>query len=193
MRKEDSIGGRSSRSDASSRSNSRTSASDLEDLEENWKKSGKVDLSITFGPGQIFPKRKKSLQFRGDINLGFIVTKGQLEVDIVCIKDLNMKTSGNPPEIYVRTQLIDGKKKTQKKKTKAVKGTYSPNFRQKIKYSACNVNGRCLEVVIKNRTNRKCIGEVLIRLDNLDLSIYTANWYKIFPESSNDQTLAEMY
>ncbi len=37
---------------------------------------------------------------QGDIRLGFTISKGQLEVEVVCAKGLPLSASGNPPGQY---------------------------------------------------------------------------------------------
>ncbi len=34
---------------------------------------------------------------KGDIKLGFMITKGQLEVDVICAKGLTLTTARQPP------------------------------------------------------------------------------------------------
>ena len=49
-------------------------------------------------------------------------------------------------DTYVKTYLTDGNKKTQKKKTSIIKCNFDPMYRQKIKYSACDVYRRQIQV-----------------------------------------------
>ena len=49
-------------------------------------------------------------------------------------------------DTYVKTYLCGNKKRIQNKKTRIVKGSTDPLYRQKIKYSACNVHGRYMQV-----------------------------------------------
>ncbi len=49
-------------------------------------------------------------------------------------------------DTYVKTSLVDGTKRLHRKKTKPVKMSLDPMYRQIIKYSACNVHGRYMQV-----------------------------------------------
>ncbi|XP_055884644.1 regulating synaptic membrane exocytosis protein 1-like isoform X3 [Biomphalaria glabrata] len=148
------------------------------------------DANSTLGPGQIPPKLSTEKIVWGNIKLGFMVSKGQLEVDIICAVGLNKSGSSQPPDTYVKTYLVEGKKVIQRKKTLVVKGSFDPVYRKKVKYSACNVHGRIMKIDIWERTSsfekKSCRGEVLVRLDGLDLSKHTVAWYKLFQMNSTD-------
>ncbi|CAL1540834.1 unnamed protein product [Lymnaea stagnalis] len=148
------------------------------------------DITTILGPGQIAPKPSAETTVCGDIKLGFTVSKGQLEVDIVCAAGLHKSGQTQPPDTYVKTYLVEGKKVIQRKKTLVVKATFDPVYRKKIKYSACNVHGRIMKIDIWERTGsfekKSCRGEVLVRLDGLDLSKHTVAWYKLFQINSTD-------
>ncbi|CAG5129655.1 unnamed protein product, partial [Candidula unifasciata] len=148
------------------------------------------DITSILGPGQIPPKPSAETTVCGDIKLGFMVSKGQLEVDIVCAAGLHRAGSVHPPDTYVKTYLVEGKKVIQRKKTLVVKGSFDPAYRKKIRYSACNVHGRTMKINIWERTGsfekKACRGEVLVRLDGLDLSKHTMAWYKLFQMNSTD-------
>ena len=46
----------------------------------------------------------------------------------------------------MKTYLVEGTKTVQKKKTQTIRMSFDPIFRKKIKYSACNIHGRCIKV-----------------------------------------------
>ncbi|XP_064606710.1 regulating synaptic membrane exocytosis protein 2-like isoform X2 [Liolophura sinensis] len=151
------------------------------------------DVTSLLGPGQAPPKPAMEKVILGDIKLGFMVSKGQLEVDVICAKGLSRGPAVFPPgngNTYVKTYLMEGNKKIQKKKTKLVKGSYEPIYRQKLKYSACNVYGRSMKINIWERQKtfdkKVSLGEAVVRLDNLDLSQHTMGWYKLFQISATD-------
>ncbi|XP_059166066.1 regulating synaptic membrane exocytosis protein 1-like isoform X2 [Physella acuta] len=148
------------------------------------------DITSLLGPGQIPPKPSAETTVCGDIKLGFMVSKGQLEVDIICAAGLHRSGQTQPPDTYVKTYLVEGKKVIQRKKTLIVKSSFDPMYRKKIKYSACNVHGRIMKIVIWERAKsfekKLCRGEVLVRLDGLDLSKHTMAWYKLFQINSTD-------
>ncbi|CAF5180378.1 unnamed protein product [Rotaria magnacalcarata] len=83
---------------------------------------------------------------------------------------------------YLRT----GTRRVQKRKTATIKGNYNPEYHSKLKYNACNVMGRHLQVTVWQRGGKfgknQCIGEVFIQLDNLTLNQHTMAWYILFRE-----------
>ncbi|GFR90974.1 regulating synaptic membrane exocytosis protein 2 [Elysia marginata] len=148
------------------------------------------DVTSNLGPGQIPPKANAETTICGDIKLGFMVSKGQLEVDIICAMGLHKSGSSQPPDTYVKTYLVEGRKVIQRKKTLVVKASYDPIYSKKLKYSACNVHGRIMKVDVWERVGsfekKCCRGEVLVRLDGLDLCRHTVAWYKLFQINSTD-------
>ncbi|KAL8623578.1 hypothetical protein ACOMHN_000183 [Nucella lapillus] len=148
------------------------------------------DITSILGPGQVPPRPSSETLVRGDIKLGLAVSKGQLEVDIICVRGLQRAPSLHPPDTYVKTYLVEGEKTIQKKKSQVVKASTDPIFRRKIKYSACNVHGRHMRIVVwekpRNFERKQSLGETVIRLDGLDLSAHIMTWYKLFPVNSTD-------
>ncbi|CAM4811563.1 unnamed protein product [Rotaria magnacalcarata] len=160
--------------------------------------------SRTVGPGQVSPRNYENLihdyMHMGQIQLGFIVTKGLLEIDIISAKGLErvideshdnpnlteVRNEDIPPDTYVKTYLRTGTRRVQKRKTATIKGNYNPEYHSKLKYNACNVMGRHLQVTVWQRGGKfgknQCIGEVFIQLDNLTLNQHTMAWYILFRE-----------
>ncbi|XP_060574949.1 regulating synaptic membrane exocytosis protein 2-like [Ruditapes philippinarum] len=143
------------------------------------------DITSLLGPGQIPPKPSYETNVRGDIKMGFMVSKGQLEIDVVVVKGLMKSGLATPPDTYVKTYLVEGSKTVQKKKTQTVRMSYDPIFRKTIRYSACNIHGRYIRVNVwdKQKTfdKKQCLGEAVVKLDSLDLCQHTMAWYKLFP------------
>ncbi|CAF1054232.1 unnamed protein product [Rotaria sordida] len=155
----------------------------------------------TVGPGQVTPRNYENMIQdyinMGKIQLGLIVTKGLLEIDIICAKRLERIINENtdnhgariediPPDTYVKTYLRTGTRRVQKRKTTTVRGSYNPEYHSKLKYNACNVMGRRLQVTVWQRGGKfeknQCIGEAFIQLDNLTLNQHTIAWYILFRE-----------
>ncbi|CAM4945415.1 unnamed protein product [Rotaria socialis] len=158
----------------------------------------------TVGPGQVPPRNYENLIYdymhMGQIQLGLIVTKGLLEIDIISAKGLErviddshdnhnhteVRNEDIPPDTYVKTYLRTGTRRVQKRKTATIKGNYNPEYHSKLKYNACNVMGRRLQVTVWQRGGKfeknQCIGEVFIQLDNLTLNQHTMAWYILFRE-----------
>ncbi|KAL3868424.1 hypothetical protein ACJMK2_041232 [Sinanodonta woodiana] len=148
------------------------------------------DITSLLGPGQLPPKPSHEIETCGNIKMGFMVTKGKLEVDIAVVKGLSKSGISTPPDTYVKTYLVEGTKIIQKKKTQMVKASFDPVFRKKIRYSACNIHGRCIKVNVweKPRTfdKKNCLGEAVVKLDNLNLSHLNLAWYKLFQMGAMD-------
>ncbi|KAK3091373.1 hypothetical protein FSP39_019363 [Pinctada imbricata] len=148
------------------------------------------DVMSMLGAAQVPPKAASETQVCGNIRLGFTVSKGQLEIDIINAMIQKKGHDPTPPDTYVKAYLVGGSKVIQKKKTHVVKGSFEPYFRQKIKYSACNIHGRAIKVIVWARQGtferKQSLGEAVIRLDGLDLMQHTFNWYKLFKPGATD-------
>ncbi|GAB1608458.1 regulating synaptic membrane exocytosis protein 1 [Argonauta hians] len=148
------------------------------------------------GPGQIEAVQPGD-ETKGCMKLGFIVTKGQLEISVITAQGLRRSDKSLPQETYVKTYIMQGNKTMQKKKTSVNKEGGNPNYREKIKYSACNALGRHLKINIweKQKTFDKkvCLGEIVVKLENLDLSKHTVGWYQLFSPGATDMSSDEAF
>lgn len=109
--------------------------------------SSEAKCALTPGLGQVTPKIDiKEDAITGDIKLGFLMSKGQLEITIFEAANL-VKLTGPNKDTYVKTYLRTGTHRIQKKKTHVIKNTTEPVFNTKLSYSACNVLGRRIQVV----------------------------------------------
>ncbi|XP_036360697.1 regulating synaptic membrane exocytosis protein 1-like [Octopus sinensis] len=148
------------------------------------------------GPGQIEAIQPGD-ETKGCMKLGFIVTKGQLEISVITAQGLSRPDKSSPQETYVKTYLMQGNKTMQKKKTSVNKEGVNPSYREKIKYSACNALGRHLKINVweKQKTFDKkvCLGEIVVKLENLDLSRHTVGWYQLFSPGATDMSSDEAF
>lgn len=55
------------------------------------------DGSAKLGPGQIRPKGHRGLLSHGEVKLGLLMTKGQLEVEVVCARNIIGTSKDMPP------------------------------------------------------------------------------------------------
>ncbi|XP_022258855.1 regulating synaptic membrane exocytosis protein 2-like [Limulus polyphemus] len=142
---------------------------------------------IRRGSGQVFSRKIKfsGAETLGDIKLGFLITKGHLEVQVICARQLRLNTTGQPPDTYVKTYLKEGERQMQKRKTKVVRHSSEPQYRQTVKYSASNIQGRHLLVMVWERQkgfeHNKPLGAADIQLDRLDFSKLIVCWYPLYP------------
>ncbi|KAI0216201.1 hypothetical protein LSAT2_031767 [Lamellibrachia satsuma] len=136
------------------------------------------------GPGQIVSKYSRELE--GNIKLAFVVSKGKLEVDIISAGGLPLRSDGLEPDTYVKICLLANDKRLKKKKTQVVRSDCNPAYREKLVYSACIVDGYCMQVTVKERLrpfrNNPVLGQVVIALDTFLQCPrqYTTSWYKLF-------------
>ncbi|XP_076341207.1 uncharacterized protein LOC143241822 [Tachypleus tridentatus] len=147
---------------------------------------------IRRGPGQVFSGQMKpsGAETLGDIKLGFLVTKGQLEVRVICARQLKLNVAGQPPDTYVKTYLKEGERQMQKRKTSVVRHSLEPQYRQTLKYNASSIQGRHLLVMVWERQkgfeHNQPLGGADIQLDRLDFSRLLICWYPIYPVSHVD-------
>ncbi|RZC41585.1 regulating synaptic membrane exocytosis protein 2, partial [Asbolus verrucosus] len=136
------------------------------------------------GPGQIKPRGFRLSSTRPvELKLGLLMTKGQLEVEVVCARHIAPRET--PPDTYVKCYLRDGDRWLQKKKTRVVRHSCEPQFRQTLKYQACDVLGRSLVVMLWERQggfeHNQGLGGAEVTLDSLTLTHLTTGWYPLFP------------
>lgn len=80
---------------------------------------GSPTRELKLGPGQIQPRGyRMSAGRHGELKLGLQMSKGQLEVDVVCARNLGARYADNPPDTYVKCYLRDGERWLQKRKTR---------------------------------------------------------------------------
>lgn len=111
------------------------------------------------------------------------MSKGQLEVEVICARHIAPRDT--PPDTYVKCYLRDGERWLQKKKTRVARHSCEPQFRQTLKYQACDVLGRTLVVMLWEKQggfeHNQGIGGAEIALDQLTLPSVTSGWFPLFP------------
>ncbi|XP_073997742.1 regulating synaptic membrane exocytosis protein fife isoform X2 [Rhodnius prolixus] len=149
------------------------------DEEDKWSTKSEVKQ---LGPGQIQPRGyQQKLGGQVDIKLSLLMTKGQLEVEVICARGIK----GEPPDTYVKTYLREGERWLQKRKTRVVRRSNEPQFRQTLRYAACDITGRTLVVMLWERQggfeHNAGLGGAELALENLVLTQITVGWYPLFP------------
>ncbi|KAJ9589578.1 hypothetical protein L9F63_017216 [Diploptera punctata] len=150
--------------------------------------------SGTHGPGldsasngsQIHPRGYRlTTGHYGEIKLGLLMTKGQLEVEVMCARNIACEARESMPDTYVKTYLRDGDRWLQKRKTRVVRHSNDPQYRQTLRYSACDVLGRTLLVMLWERQkgfeHNQGLGGAEVALDKIQLTHLTTGWYPLFP------------
>jgi len=88
-------------------------------------------------------------------------------------------------DTYVKTYLRDGDRWLQKRKTRVVRHSSDPEYRQTLRYSACDVLGRSLLVMLWERQkgfeHNQGLGGAEVALDKIQLTHLTLGWYPLFP------------
>ncbi|KAM9365112.1 regulating synaptic membrane exocytosis protein 1 [Pholidichthys leucotaenia] len=155
------------------------------------------DFLDGLGPGQLVGRQTLATPAMGDVQIGLMNKKGQLEVEVIRARGLTPKPgSKSLPAPYVKVYLLDNGTCKAKKKTKIARKTLEPLYQQHLLFDE-SPQGKVLQVIVwgdYGRLDHKCfMGVAQILLEELDLSSTVIGWYKLFPPSSLvDPTLAPL-
>ncbi|XP_041737984.2 regulating synaptic membrane exocytosis protein 1 isoform X2 [Coregonus clupeaformis] len=155
------------------------------------------DFLDGLGPAQLVGRQTLATPAMGDVQIGMMDKKGQLEVEVIRARGLNPKPgSKSLPAPYVKVYLLDNGACKAKKKTKIARKTLEPLYQQALLFEE-SPQGKVLQVIVwgdYGRLDHKCfMGVAQILLEELDLSSTVIGWYKLFPPSSLvDPTLASL-
>uniref|UniRef100_A0A4W5K3M1 Regulating synaptic membrane exocytosis 1 n=1 Tax=Hucho hucho TaxID=62062 RepID=A0A4W5K3M1_9TELE len=155
------------------------------------------DFLDGLGPAQLVGRQTLATPAMGDVQIGMMDKKGQLEVEVIRARGLNPKPgSRSLPAPYVKVYLLDNGACKAKKKTKIARKTLEPLYQQALLFEE-SPQGKVLQVIVwgdYGRLDHKCfMGVAQILLEELDLSSTVIGWYKLFPPSSLvDPTLASL-
>ncbi|XP_006608313.1 regulating synaptic membrane exocytosis protein 1 isoform X1 [Apis laboriosa] len=158
------------------------------DEEEKWSQPTRNENGVNakLGRGQVPPKGFKITAGgqSGEVKLGLCLSKGTLEVEVICARDI-CPGEKEEPDTYVKTYLRDGDRWLQKRKTRVVRHSRNPQYRQTIKYSSCDALGRNLLVMLWEKKqafeSNQGLGGAEVSLDLLPLAQLTVDWYPLFP------------
>ncbi|XP_054885168.1 regulating synaptic membrane exocytosis protein 1-like isoform X2 [Poeciliopsis prolifica] len=155
------------------------------------------DFLDGLGPGQLVGRQTLATPAMGDVQIGLMNKKGQLEVEVIRARGLTSKPgSKSLPAPYVKVYLLENGTCKAKKKTKIARKTLEPLYQQHLLFEE-SPQGKVLQVIVwgdYGRLDHKCfMGVAQILLEELDLSSTVIGWYKLFPPSSLvDPTLAPL-
>ncbi|XP_035847933.1 regulating synaptic membrane exocytosis protein 1-like isoform X8 [Sander lucioperca] len=155
------------------------------------------DFLDGLGPGQLVGRQTLATPAMGDVQIGLMDKKGQLEVEVIRARGLTPKPgSKSLPAPYVKVYLLDHGSCKAKKKTKIARKTLEPLYQQHLLFEE-SPQGKVLQVIVwgdYGRLDHKCfMGVAQILLEELDLSSTVIGWYRLFPPSSLvDPTLAPL-
>lgn len=156
--------------------------------DENWSQSTSNENGVDakLGRGQVPPKGIKMIAgvCNGEVLLGFFLSKGTLEVEVISARDI-CPGEKEEPDTYVKTYLRDGERWLQKRKTRVMRRSKNPQYRQTIKYNSCDALGRNLLVMLWEKKqgfeSNQGLGGAEVNLDRLPLTRLTVDWYPLFP------------
>uniref|UniRef100_A0A803WFE9 Regulating synaptic membrane exocytosis 1 n=1 Tax=Ficedula albicollis TaxID=59894 RepID=A0A803WFE9_FICAL len=146
------------------------------------------DFLDGLGPAQLVGRQTLATPAMGDIQIGMVDKKGQLEVEVIRARGLTQKPgSKSTPAPYVKVYLLENGACISKKKTRIARKTLDPLYQQTLVFEE-SPQGKVLQVIVwgdYGRMDHKCfMGVAQILLEELDLSSVVIGWYKLFPPSS---------
>ncbi|XP_077163171.1 regulating synaptic membrane exocytosis protein 1 isoform X24 [Paroedura picta] len=146
------------------------------------------DFLDGLGPAQLVGRQTLATPAMGDIQIGMVDKKGQLEVEVIRARSLTQKPgSKSTPAPYVKVYLLENGACIAKKKTRIARKTLDPLYQQTLVFDE-SPHGKVLQVIVwgdYGRMDHKCfMGVAQILLEELDLSSVVIGWYKLFPPSS---------
>ncbi|CAB0032410.1 unnamed protein product [Trichogramma brassicae] len=99
--------------------------------------------------------------------------------------NLRQKTFRLNMDTYIKTYLRAEERWLHKRKTRVVRHSRNPQFRQTLKYPSCDALGRNLLVMLWEKKqgfeSNQGLGGAEIELDSLALTRLTIGWYRLFP------------
>ncbi|XP_056378528.1 regulating synaptic membrane exocytosis protein 2 isoform X6 [Hyla sarda] len=155
------------------------------------------DFLDGLGPAQLVGRQTLATPSMGDIQVGMMDKKGQLEVEVIRARGLVVKPGSKTlPAPYVKVYLLENGTCIAKKKTKVARKTLEPLYQQLLSFEE-SPQGKVLQIIVwgdyGRMDHKSFMGVAQILLDELDLSNMVIGWFKLFPPSSLvDPTLAPL-
>ncbi|XP_067567616.1 regulating synaptic membrane exocytosis protein 2 isoform X6 [Pseudorca crassidens] len=155
------------------------------------------DFLDGLGPAQLVGRQTLATPAMGDIQVGMMDKKGQLEVEIIRARGLVVKPGSKTlPAPYVKVYLLDNGVCIAKRKTKVARKTLEPLYQQLLSFEE-SPQGKVLQIIVwgdyGRMDHKSFMGVAQILLDELELSNMVIGWFKLFPTSSLvDPTLAPL-
>ncbi|XP_073531627.1 regulating synaptic membrane exocytosis protein 1 isoform X3 [Phyllobates terribilis] len=146
------------------------------------------DFLDGLGPAQLVGRQTLATPAMGDIQIGMVDKKGQLEVEVIRARGLIQKPgSKSTPAPYVKVYLLENGACIAKKKTRIARKTLDPLYQQTLVFEE-SPNGKVLQVIVwgdyGRMDHKSFMGVAQILLEELDLASVVIGWYKLFPPSS---------
>ncbi|KAH8251061.1 hypothetical protein KR026_008483, partial [Drosophila bipectinata] len=150
---------------------------------------GESSYGLKLGPSQIHPKGYRLTTARyGELKMGFVKIKGNVEVELICARNIVNEDCETPPDTYVKCYIKDGDRLRHKKKTRVVRHSAEPFYRQTIKYQSSDVFGRNIVIMVWQRCvgfeHNQGLGGTEVNLDKVNIGQHINGWYPLFPMHS---------
>ncbi|XP_017071137.1 regulating synaptic membrane exocytosis protein 2 isoform X2 [Drosophila eugracilis] len=150
---------------------------------------GESSYGLKLGPSQIHPKGYRLTTARyGELKMGFLKIKGNVEVELICARNIVNEDCETPPDTYVKCYIKDGDRLRHKKKTRVVRHAAEPLYRQTIKYQSSDVFGRNIVIMVWQRCvgfeHNQGLGGTEVNLDKVSIGQPINGWYPLFPMHS---------
>ncbi|XP_017843098.2 regulating synaptic membrane exocytosis protein 2 isoform X2 [Drosophila busckii] len=144
---------------------------------------------LKLGPSQIHPKGYRLSTARyGELKMGFVKIKGNVEVELICARNIVNADCEIPPDTYVKCYIKDGDRLRHKKKTRVVRHAAEPFYKQTIKYQSADVFGRNIVIMVWQRCvgfeHNQGLGGTEVNLDKVNIGQHINGWYPLFPMHS---------
>ncbi|XP_064546114.1 regulating synaptic membrane exocytosis protein 1 isoform X4 [Drosophila montana] len=144
---------------------------------------------LKLGPSQIHPKGYRLTTARyGELKMGFVKIKGNVEVELICARNIVNADCETPPDTYVKCYIKDGERLRHKKKTRVVRHAAEPIYKQTIKYQSADVFGRNIVIMVWQRCvgfeHNQGLGGTEVNLDKVNIGQHISGWYPLFPMHS---------
>ncbi|KAL7303855.1 hypothetical protein TKK_0003977 [Trichogramma kaykai] len=149
----------------------------------------------------VFKRNPSITSYAGESRLGrvqltlkYSLARQKLFVVVHKVANLPLPSHdpSNIPDPYVKLYLLPDKHKETKRKTAVMKDNCSPTFDEQFEYivSQGDINTRTLELSVCTQkgwlsTGSNCMGQVLIKLSELDFTQANTAWYDLQPESKD--------
>uniref|UniRef100_A0A1I8P2R3 Regulating synaptic membrane exocytosis protein 2 n=1 Tax=Stomoxys calcitrans TaxID=35570 RepID=A0A1I8P2R3_STOCA len=148
-----------------------------------------TSYGLQLGPGQIHPKGYRlTTERHGELKMGFSKVKGTVEVEVICARKIVPVDCETPPDTYVKCYIKDGDRLRHKKKTRVVRHSAEPIYKQTIKYQSSDVFGRNIVIMVWQRCvgfeHNQGLGGTEVNLDKINMGQHIGGWYPLFPMHS---------
>ncbi|XP_018795350.1 PREDICTED: regulating synaptic membrane exocytosis protein 1 [Bactrocera latifrons] len=148
-----------------------------------------TDYGLKMGPGQIHPKGYRLTTVRhGELKMAFAKIKGTVEVEVTCARNIVPEDCETPPDTYVKCYIKDGDRLRHKKKTRVVRHSAEPYYKQTLKYQSADVFGRNIVIMVWQRCvgfeHNQGLGGTEVNLDKINAAQRIGGWYPLFPMHS---------